>query len=603
VPVDPSAWTASSPVTASQLNTDLYTYTPGNNHTPNGILFHSTPPMVYSNLRDTGSLGSQPSSSGGSLKSMESNGGWRAHIDNNALFATGADFMGPNAAGHYLPTVPGSAGSAVSVGGTYLAWGVCVFAATTTADASGCTLYYNGATAARGGMQLSSTTRDNASYVLDLMTASPPSTTALGGYCADTGGSFAYKANSVDYANETSLFGMLWTGFDPAVNSAVLGSLPTPTTGYTGGSTITSSGMNGNNLAAPLKFLNNRPQMRASGLLATSIPNSGTIGATTTKVPLNTADIDPWGSFNTSTSTFTAPVSGIYLVHGTVCYSTATGSNRVAGFQVNGTQNIWGPSYQNTGLTQTKPQCTRLLDLQAGDTLTLVTCQNSGGSTNLSNVIASRLVAVWMAAIASSNGSVSWTPPDTGFRWQAGTPGSSLPAQFNAHLANDLSFLIQRPYLLAYQTSAQSGLSNPGFSIITMDHLGGRIHNSAGDNYGGWTSGGSNYYSAAVPGWYLAINHVAQAVPSSTPAHCLAAIGYFTNTGATQGSSAQMWGQHVRTTSGSYQPGAEAIGLFYLRAGDRIQPQYEQQDGGATYNTTTTISGQESAFGCVWVSE
>ncbi len=603
MPLNPSTWAANFPISAEQLNADLYTYSPGNNHTPNGILFHATPPMVWSNLRDATALGTQPSSAGGSLKNMDSNGSWRAHIDNNALFATGADFMGPNAAGHYLPTVPGSAGSttpSISIGGNYLAFGVCVFAATTTADCSGCSLFYNGVAAARGGMQLSSTTRDNASYVVDLMTANPPNVISLGGLCADTGANFAYKVNATDYANETNLFGTLWTGFDPAVNNTTAGSLPTPTTGYTGASAITSSGMNGNNLAAPLKFLNNRPQMRASGLLSTSIPNAGSI--TPTKIPLNTADIDPWSSFNTSTNTFTAPVSGVYLVHGSVAWSVATGSQRMTGFQINGSVNIWGPSHQNTGLLQTKSQCTRLLDLNAGDTLILTGSQNSGGATTLSNVIACRLVVVWMSTLAGSNGSVSWTPPDIGFRWQAGTPGSLLPAQFQAHLANDLSFLLQRPYLMAYQTVAQTGLTNASFSTISMDHLGGRVHNAAGDNYGGWNSGG-NYYAAVQPGWYLAVAHYAQAVPSATPAHPVAAIGYLTSTGGNQGSSIQTWGQHVRTTSASYQPGAEAIGLFYLRTGDRLQPFYQQQDGGATYNTATGVSGLESAFGCVWVSE
>jgi hypothetical protein len=370
---------------------------------------------------------------------------------------------------------------------------------------------------------------------------------------------------------------------------------------------ITAAGLNGNGLAAPLKFLNNRPQMRASGVLSTSIATSASVGTTTTLVPLNSADIDPWSSFSTSSHLFTAPVDGVYLLHGVVNYPNVSGNNCIAGFRVGlvggGTQNIWGPAYQGAGLQSTRPQCTRLLDLKAGDTVGLITSQNTGASINLQATLSCRMVAVWMAALAASNGSVSWTPPDTGFRWQAGTPGSSLPAQFQSHLANDLSFLIQRPYLLAYQSTNQTGLSNASFSVINDNTLGGRVHNSAGDNYGGWTSGASNKYTAVVPGWYLAVNHVAQAVPSSTPAHCLAAIGYFQSGGANQGSSAQQWGQHVRTTSGSYQPGAEAIGLFYLRAGDFLQPQYQQQDGGATYNTSVGVSGLESSFGCVWVSE
>jgi len=208
-----------------------------------------------------------------------------------------------------------------------------------------------------------------------------------------------------------------------------------------------------------------------------------------------------------------------------------------------------------------------------------------------------------MCAQAASNNSLTWTAPDTKFRWQAGAPGSALPGLFNTHLANDLSFLIQRPYLLANQTTIQTGLSNATFSVITMNTLGGRVHSIAGDPYGGWTSGAANKYAAVVPGWYLCVLNVTQAVPSATPAHPLAAIGYLQSGGANQGTAAQQWGQHIRTTSASFLPGAEAIGLFYLRVGDFVQPHYQQQDGGATYNTAVGTTGQESSFGCVWVSE
>jgi len=103
-------------------------------------------------------------------------------------------------------------------------------------------------------------------------------------------------------------------------------------------------------------------------------------------------------------------------------------------------------------------------------------------------------------------------------------------------------------------------------------------------------------------GWYLAVGSYIQALPSVTPAHLIAATGYFQSGGANQGAAPQQWGQHVQTTSSILLPGAETIGLFYLRVGDFLQPQYQQQDGGATFNTGSG-TGLESNFGCVWVSE
>jgi hypothetical protein len=83
----------------------------------------------------------------------------------------------------------------------------------------------------------------------------------------------------------------------------------------------------------------------------------------------------------------------------------------------------------------------------------------------------------------------------------------------------------------------------------------------------------------------------------------MAECGYYTNAGVQQGSNVpQVLGQQVRTTSANFGPGAEIVCLVYLRAGDRIQPQYQQQDGGATFSTNVS-NGQNSFFGAVWVSE
>ena len=605
MPYTPSVWASNFPVSASQLNTDLYTFTPGNNHTPNGLLFHSLPPLIMSNTRL--SPINQASSTAGVFTGYSVASKWRAAIDNSCLYGAGGDAMGPQAAGHFTPTTPGSGGGTLGSSGTtpgvqFLCWAVSCIQATTNAQGYGATLIQGSGVASVGGLSLSSTTRDNAAYAVDILSVVAASPASSGGYCFDSSaGNFVVASNATDYSGESCTFGALWA--NPSHASPTAGSLPVPVTGYTSSSVVTSSSLNGAALAAPLTFLNVPPTLRARGSPTTSIPSNATL--TPTAVPLTTgADVDFWAGYSTGTSLYTVPVTGVYLVHASINFASNATGERVAGVRINGSTTLWGPSHTAAGGSSlTRPQVLRLLDLQAGDTVGAVAGQNSGGAVALSSALESRLVIKFVAAQAASNGSVGWSAPDTGFRWSAGTPGAQLPALFQLHLANDLSFLIQRPYLMAYQSVQQTGLAQNAFQVITMDQVKGRVHSSAGDNYGGWISGSNNRYVAAVPGWYLAVLNTTQTKSSSVPAHPVAAIGYFTSGGASQGVSPQQSGAHVRTNSTTFNPGAETIGLFYLRAGDYLQPRYQQQDGGATFSTAVSTTGQESSFGCFWVSE
>ena len=620
--ITPSTWSAREAITAEQLNADLYAYVPGNNHYPNGILFHSTPPMLLSNLTSDTLVGSQPSSSAGSVKDLWTGSvasplgeAWRCSVDNALQFGVGSDFIGLSAAGKFLPQVNGSDGVAVLPTGTnsmafYLVWTVVAFAATAHNGGSGAAIDINGVPVGGGfgiygGIQRSSTTTSNAAYALDLILIGFGNAETPCGYCSDTGGgSFAYEFNANDYTGSTCLFGALWAGPSQIVGVPVASSLPVPVTGYTSLTQITASELNGNALAAPLTFINNVPQLRQVSSPTTSIPNSASPSPTLVPIAAGGANyIDNWSGWNSGASAYTAPVSGVYLVHGIADFTASTAGSRAAGIQINGGLTLWGPGYQAAGSGTTAPQVTRLIDLNAGDVVTLVTAQNSGGALALTTAhTGCRLIVKWMASLASSSGSVAWTPPQTGFRWQAGTPAGDLPALFNAHLANDLSFLLQRPYLLSYQSVAQTGLAQNGFRLITMDQAVGRVHGSAGDNYGGWVSGATNKYVAVVPGWYFTVATYIEAAPT-TVSTCLAGIGYFTASGSAQGTNPQGWGQQVSNASANYAAGAEAIGLFYLRAGDYLQPYYQQQNGPATFATSVAVAGQESSFGCVWVSE
>lgn len=598
MPIPPSTYAGSAPITAGQLDTDLYTYTPGNYHTPNGVLFHANRPLLVEGL--TSASLKQASSSSGSFTSLANTilpNVWKNYGDNAVLFGPGADLPSSVAAGQLLATVPGSSGVAGSAGGYYLMWGFPVIGATTNAGGFGAAINEFGGTVI-GAHQLSSTTRDNASFAIDLVPANAGTNCSLVGYCADTsGGSFAFNNNTQDYSGELCRWYGLWAGVQ--TGGGTVASVPTPQATFAGTSGITSALLNGlSGLGGALKVLNNPPMLRAANLDSTSIANS-----TVTTVPVTGStsgtQVDNYSGLNAGTNTWTAPLDGLYLVHGFVNYTANTGGQRQAAIQVNGSLNLWGPSYSAAGSGGTSPQVTRILDLHAGDTLKLVTQQNSGGALALIGGQPCRLVAVWLGALWAGGNPLTWQPPDTGFRWQAGTRGPDLPGLWQTHMAGDLNFLINRPYLLSYQTVAQSGLAYNAFDTITMNNLTGRVHATPGDNYDGWTSGASNSYTAQVSGWYLVCAGYASTAIGGTY-HPVAGISQ-----SPAGYSTPDWYQHMRSVSTTFIPGAEALGLYYLREsqvlGDSITPVYAVQDGVGTM-TTSVATGQESHLEAVWVS-
>ena len=583
MPVPPGSWSA-GPVTAKALNTALYSVQPGNNHKPDGILFHANRPLLVEAMASTAVT--QPSSSGGTFKSLAGSANWKNYFDSSVLFGPGADSPYNTAAGTFTPAVFASDGiSTDQPGGYYVAWGFPAWTATRNAGASGAGLLEAGGTVA-GGAQFSGTARPNCSYVLDAVQLGTGQTVNLMGYCSDSSGSaFTVTGNSTDYSGAVTRFGVMWAGV--ALDGGTVGTVPAPTVWAALG-TVTSALLNGNAVNLPLTLLNNPPLLRAGSLLATSITSGSAV-----TVPLGTPQIDTYAAYSVSTRAWTAPLDGVYLVHGCAYYASGATNSMYAGLSINsGALVLYGPACQSAGSGNTCCQVTRLLDLHAGDTVKLVTLTN-GASNTLGSGFQCRLVSLWMSALAPSNGAWSWTPPSTGFRWQAGSQGSTLIAQFAQHLTNDLSFLLQRPYLLAYQGTAQTGLSQNAFHTVTMDTVAGRVHATAGDSYGGW-QGTASTYAAPVNGWYLVLDGFAQSVPVSTPASCTAAILQ-----SPAGSASPDQYQQATTVTTSQTPGAEGIGAYYLRAGDTVAPQYRQQDGGTF--STSVAAGRESSFGVMWL--
>jgi hypothetical protein len=599
MPVDPSNAKSLANVTAKYLNTNLYTYIPGNNFTPNGILFLGNRQLLFDVLNIAGTVTVNSSTAGTFTSLTGGTLGWANFFDSAALFGGGGDTQWLAASGRYNPAIPGSGGTAGLQGGYHLIWGYPNFSGTTNAGGSGAALNENGSIIP-GGFQLSSTAHNNGPYVMDIVSTSSAQFTSLQAWCSDSSANTFNLENmggiTLDWSGQQTRFYGLSVCISTNNQTPVTANPPVPTT-WANNSFVDSSVINGLGIVSPLEFAYNPPIFRVGTGLGTAITAN-----TNTLIPLSTAQIDPWSGWSSGSSAYTVPAAGAYLVHGLVFYTSGSTGTFLAGIRVNGATIFWGPMYVGGATGVRSCQVTRLLDLNAGDTVQLYTLTNNNNT--LSSASQSRLHAVWMSSLANSNGSVSWTVPDTGFRWQAGTPGgviapalaSNLTTQFQTHLTNDLSFFLQRPYLLAWQSSAQTGLSQNAFHTYTFDTLGGIVHASAGDNYGGWTSGASNKYTAQVNGWYLVQGTFVQSAPGAT-ASLEAAI----NPSPPGASSPDIY-QHMSTTTAAASPGAEAIGVYYLRAGDSVTPQYQQQDGGATFNTNVT-GGHQSSFGVVWLCE
>lgn len=583
-----------------QLNADLYTYTAGNNHTPNGILFHASPPLISEILRASPGFG-QPSTAAGANQVYQQPTGvaWQALYDTSALFGPGSDAVGSNGTGRMEPQVPGSGGTAAAPpGGWTLMIGHAAFAPTTNAGCSGALLGAGGAASSQGGNQQSSiaAATHNMAYVVDLVSTSFPNIYTMGGRCADaSAGTFAL-AFSTTYSGVGCRFFTLWVGTN-AGSYPALTPVPNPSVSWPATAQMTSAYLNGiNGPKGVCNFLSNRPLLRAD----TSTLTTAITASTVTNIPINAVTYDNYSGF--SAGIYTVPVSGVYLVHArpNVAVSSA---QLIVGVVVNGTTTVWGPasSYPGSDTSGGRPSFTSLLDLHVGDTVEMVTFSTTTGAIGTGSD--TRLVMVWMSALAPSNGAWSWTPPDTGFRWQAGTPASQLPGLLAQHLTNDLSFLIQRPYLLTHQNTQQTAQPNGTFNIVTMDSVTGEIHGDAGDSYNGWVSGATNRYVAVQPGFYLVCAGYYEA-PLASAAQCLAAIGYYISSGTGQGSPTpdQYQSQASSSANATALPGAEAIGIYYLDVGDYVQPQYQQQNGAATYSTSIT-AGHKSRFSMVWISE
>ena len=562
-PVAP--WAGTGWPSAKSMNIAMYS-ADGTALKPNGVLFQS--------------LGRLFLESGGSvtLASATSAAGHRNILTGTVTSYNG--FMALDSAGYfnatsdgtpysgayyrYLPAVPGSSGTMTAAGGIVLAGHVCPVSTTATQEAVGA-----GFAAVDGARQKSNGSFYSIPFCLDL-TATQGGTITPSVTITDSASAAAATVSQppqTDLSGALPRFQVLWAGPETA-QAAAYGTLPSPSpqVTWTSGSTVTAALMNGTaGIAGALNFLNSAPLLRAHGTAAQSVPNTvpsllaiGTVSA----------DIDPYAGWSGTASTWTAPRDGIYLLHGVAPWSPNATGQRMAGIAVNGTI-FWGPGYQAATVAGVGSTKTQMFSLLAGDTVRLYGWQNSGGALTLDSARQAYLLGAWLGAPGTA--ATSFEPPDPTFRWQAGTPGPNLPALFTQHAGQDLAFLTWRPYLLAWQGTAQSGFANNASPQIVMDTFTGLIHGDNTDPWAGWAGGTVSAWAAPKPGWYLLTGELTATVPSTTTScQVTAAAHAATSGGRTPASTTDQAQGMFASTSAAAPAGATLLGLYYLAQGEQI---------------------------------
>jgi hypothetical protein len=602
VPLPPSHY-VSGPVSPQQVNTDLYGI-PATG--PSGVLFHANRPLLSETVTVGGtaysSLSAQPVDGAG-IQAF-------SVIDTTSLFCVGADSPGSNSQFRFGNYVPSSAGSAGVAGGYWLTWGFpCTGPVTSAPGGVGAGMAEGTANtfANIGTFQYGTTLHPNTPYYLDIVAPGSGSvTTWKPAFWWLTASTPTITGSTADTSGQVSRMGWLWQSVSQG--GSALSSVPSVAQSW---GTVSSAMLNG--MGSALALLNNPPVLRTSVTSGQSFASSSAVTVGFTSAP----PVDNYAGWSTVNSWYTAPLPGLYLFCPTIAWGTASSSGqRWSGLRVSagGTVVLWqggayapppvGPGVSGVGLTSTA--IARVLSLHAGDTVGAYGWQSSGANLALYTGYQTRLAGAYMTPLAASGTVLSYTPPVSNFRFQAGAlSGTALTAALNARIGNDVSFLLNRPYFTGYQSTSQNGFANNATSQVTIDTLGALPRGGNGDSYAGWSTANS-WYVSQEPGWYLVAAELYATPPSATTATLTASIFCSSSGGITPVHSPDEYQQvYDPIATGGAPPSAFAMGVYYLDAGEYVYPMLEAQGWGGTWGTyvntsaTTTVHSQ---FSCWWVS-
>lgn len=586
MPIPPYAWQLNDFVTAYRLNSELRR-TGGQPFLPNGTGWHASRPVfkTFTNVN-------LPAVSSSWQYFYASNATtWQSTAD-TGFFAGAKLDEGNNGQINGADLLNGSATSG-NAGGTALLTHVTPFGTASGNTVKAGTAYYNGSAwtqFSQGTVQPTNGGQGCNPFALDLVDIGGVWTSGTrwtGMFSAASGGP-AWNSHNTDGSGTQTRMAAFWAGGDVGSPTIPAG-VPTITPSYSPTTPLTSAALNAQ-LQQTMLMLNNPPLLRASpiGGSATSVPNSAnTVITYPTPTPGGNSGIDNYNGFNTSTNAYTCPLAGLYLVAAFTAWSSmSSGSVARTGVTVGGT-NYSGANSISGGSAMTTAKV-QVFNCAAGTQIQHYGFQASGGTISTANAGAwngSYMVIVYLGPAVTP--SPLPTVPDITYLFQAGTPASQMPAVLTNYLANDLSFLVGRPYLQAVQGSAQTGIAMGTDTALTG-------LTASSDNYAGFAS---NTYTAQRAGWYLAVQETFMAAPSlGSGSQC---AGFIVNPAGSV-SADRYQQQNAWTGNGG---GAAAVGIYYLRAGDTIQPSILSQ---ATSSTTTSTfvsgAGGQSHFELVWLS-
>jgi hypothetical protein len=641
MPILPSTWHYGFPITAHQLNQDLYTYD-GSYFGANGVMFHSNRPLMIEAYLNSDSQAN--TGSGGNFTSLGGTAASAISIcDTSALYGTGSD--GPGAFARFQSSgavAPGSSGSPGDPGGWQLMFTFIPVLPSFSSTVSTYGVFWNLSADAKhlinnplqdiGCMQPGNTQFGVCGFALDLIQRTPTAPDqvyAPGLFLVDPSGApLNINAGGSACTGVTPRFAEIWMGVTNGNGQTVSG-IPTPMTSVSTTTTFSSAALN-STIQNTFNLLNSPPMLNCQVQSTVAITANNTTTVPFTMTPL----VDSYSGYSTHATTYTVPLTGIYLMHANIIYSSAWNVGQaVVGFQVTasttGTYTLWGGSYnatpsssQNTGASVTK-----VLDLVQGDTVKVITKTSTNSNFGTANV--SHFIMTWLTGAATSK--QTWVPPDvTGFLFGAATPpgagSNQLVSLMNTKIANDINFLLNRPYLTVYQTAAQSLVAGNGTNVflgsgstfhpVTMQSTVGLVHGSYGDNYGGWNAA-TNQYVAPVNGWYLAVAEVNCATTSTANSYNQLVAGFSVPTSggmAYQTVSSNFsysfnqpgtdWYQELNVSNAwTYPTGATAMNVYYLLAGETIAPVAQYLAHSTPYTASTDVShGFNSHFNVVWLS-
>jgi len=586
VPVAPYTWLLDDYLTASRLNDELYAIS-GQAFAPNGIGFHAAKPVYKAAVEGLSTI-TFTASTWTPLGQYGTSFDYKFAVQGDSGGLIGARTDGfNNGCVTFNRLISGGGDPGGAVGGLGLVSTFTTVDTGTGRMVAGLGANGGAAPTTLGTAQVTNASHDTAGYAVDIMDLNTITTANNTGWVFSTQTGPDLVVQQHDGSGATSRVQAHWASVYPS-NGATVGSLPSPQTTWTSSSPFTAALMNGSaGIKQLMTMLNMPPVLRVASTASTSTANG-----TTTTINFPAATYDTYSGWNSSTDVYTVPLSGLYLVYGSTPWASQSAYART-GVEINGTD-YFGP-IGTAGTSQVIATAkVQVFSLSAGDTIKLVGLQRSGGTLNAT--AGSILVALYLGQAEAP--STLPALPDVTYRWAAGTPAASMPGLLNAHLANDLLYLAQKPYVLTYQSSAQSGIANATWTQLVTGQVSGIVHGDAGDPWNGWTSGTSNAWTAPRSGWYLVCQEFFMDTPTINGGTTIAGLAC-SQAGLVSPDQYQQMTSSTAFSGG----GAAALGYYYLRAGDTIAPQI--YSGGTTSTTTATIAtaGSDSHFEAVWISE